>query len=715
MRPSLSASRLGVAALLFALIAGFYWKLTLTRQYEWMRGPDLAEQVLPWFDLQAREWHQGRIPLWDPYVWSGQPLIGQAQPGVAYPLNWLLFAMPLVGGHISSVALAWYYVAIHLMAAAFCYLLCRDLGRSRTASIAGGLIFSLSGYLGATDWPQMINGAVWAPLVFLFQLRVGRGERLAANAALSGLFLGVSWLSGHHQIPMFVSVAWAGVWICLCVRDRRAMPAAALAFAIAGLVGALQTLPAYEYGHMARRWAGAPEPLEWNQPVPYSVHEQYDLKPFSFFGIVFPGVKMHFDPFLGVVALTLALLGIAAAWSDWRVKLLATLGLGAILYALGHNSIFQGVLYAVVPGLDKARTPSAAVLVFQCAAAALAAFGADHLATVWTRRAQWSLTIFGVLTLGIALWVIFNNRLTFPGDDRVILTGMIALLLAALLYARPAATGVLLVTLLLLELGNYGQIQLAPRNDRNQMQWLDRLYANADIADYLRRQPGFPRAEVANDAFAENWGAWHGVEMAGGNGASITLNVLDSEYFSRHGRRMWGVPYTIATAPSARTGEEVFAGATGMKVYRRDAFPRAWAVHELVQVPSRGRGNLAIAADPEGFRHKAHLIDPPPRVEACAAPEPVELIEHVADRLAIRADLACDAMVVLSDTFYPGWRARVDHAPARIYEVNGAMRGVVVPRGSHTVTMRYRPVSVYAGAALTLIGVLAALIISRRA
>jgi uncharacterized membrane protein YfhO len=66
-------------------------------------------------------------------------------------------------------------------------------------------------------------------------------------------------------------------------------------------------------------------------------------------------------------------------------------------------------------------------------------------------------------------------------------------------------------------------------------------------------------------------------------------------------------------------------------------------------------------------------------------------------------------MVVVSDTFYPGWRARVDRQPAEIFEVNGAMRGVLVPKGTHTVTMRYRPLSVYLGAALSLLGVLGAL------
>jgi hypothetical protein len=112
--------RFGMAAILFLSVAGFYWKLTLSRQFEWMRGPDLAEQVLTWFELQAREWHAWRFPLWDPYVWSGQPLFGQAQPGAAYPLNWLLFWLPMRAGHIAPLALAWYYVAIHLMAAAFC-------------------------------------------------------------------------------------------------------------------------------------------------------------------------------------------------------------------------------------------------------------------------------------------------------------------------------------------------------------------------------------------------------------------------------------------------------------------------------------------------------------------------------------------------------------------------------------------------------------------
>jgi hypothetical protein len=194
--------------------------------------------------------------------------------------------------------------------------------------------------------------------------------------------------------------------------------------------------------------------------------------------------------------------------------------------------------------------------------------------------------------------------------------------------------------------------------------------------------------------------------------ASVTNNVPDSEYFSLTGRRLWGVAYTISAKPVPDAGPEVFAGRSGMRVYQRpDAFPRAWAVHELVRVPDRDAGSRLMVRDLASFHNKAYVLQEAPAVETCGAPDRVELVEHRADRLAIRADMACAGMVVVSDTFYPGWRAQVDGQPAAIFEVNGAMRGVWTPRGAHVVTMRYRPASVYAGAAMTLLGIAGALLL----
>jgi hypothetical protein len=99
--------------LLLVITIGFFWKITLTHEYTWLDQPDLVNQVMPWLQFQASEWHQGRFPLWDPRLMAGQPLAGQIQPGTLNPLNWLLFAAPRKDGSIALGTLNWYFVLIH--------------------------------------------------------------------------------------------------------------------------------------------------------------------------------------------------------------------------------------------------------------------------------------------------------------------------------------------------------------------------------------------------------------------------------------------------------------------------------------------------------------------------------------------------------------------------------------------------------------------------
>jgi uncharacterized membrane protein YfhO len=70
--------------------------------------------------------------------------------------------------------------------------------------------------------------------------------------------------------------------------------------------------------------------------------------------------------------------------------------------------------------------------------------------------------------------------------------------------------------------------------------------------------------------------------------------------------------------------------------------------------------------------------------------------------------------VILTDTWFPGWSATVDGRRAQIHQVYGAVRGVEVDAGTHTVEMRYRPASVIAGAALSLLALVMVLFAARR-
>jgi hypothetical protein len=155
--------------------------------------------------------------------------------------------------------------------------------------------------------------------------------------------------------------------------------------------------------------------------------------------------------------------------------------------------------------------------------------------------------------------------MTFPGDDRVAITAFLALLLGALLFAwmRGAVTakqaGVLMAGLMLLELGNNYVPVFTPKTDAGREQWSEQMKANSDVADFLRKQPGFQRANVADSAFNANWGAVHEVPMWGGSLASVTSNLLSFEFHRVEARLLYGVAYTIGTQPTPDAGVEVSA------------------------------------------------------------------------------------------------------------------------------------------------------------
>jgi len=67
-------------------------------------------------------------------------------------------------------------------------------------------------------------------------------------------------------------------------------------------------------------------------------------------------------------------------------------------------------------------------------------------------------------------------------------------------------------------------------------------------------------------------------------------------------------------------------------------------------------------------------------------------------------------LLVLSEVYYPGWRATVNGERAEIREVDGALRGLVVPKGASRVELEYVPLSYYAGAGLGVVTVGAVLL-----
>ena len=73
----------------------------------------------------------------------------------------------------------------------------------------------------------------------------------------------------------------------------------------------------------------------------------------------------------------------------------------------------------------------------------------------------------------------------------------------------------------------------------------------------------------------------------------------------------------------------------------------------------------------------------------------------------IDAEAPADGFLLLADTFYPGWTATVDGAPAAIYRANHSVRGIQLPRAPRG-PVRLRGAWLARGLQITLLSAVAA-------
>jgi hypothetical protein len=719
-------TRLAGPFFLLALIILFHWKLVFSDQFTWLESPDFVNQNLPWYQFQAGELHAGRLPLWDPYSWAGQPFLGQVNPSSAYPPHLLFLLLPLRNGWLTQAAMHWYYVLIHAAAALSLYAFARSLGRSRPASILGGVIYGLGGILSSVDWPQMMHACVWIPLVFLFQFRALRGERVIRNASYSGACLGAAWLCGHHNIPLFLTLASAAIWIHYLGSEWhahrhfrpliRAAGAPALAVTLMILLSAVQTLPGAEYGQLATRWVGASEAVPWDQKVPYNVHEQYSLHPAAVLGVFIPGFAPSYNPYVGFTAVALGLLGFALAWREAAWRRLAAIGLAAFLFALGAHSLFHGLLYAFVPTVEKARVPGMAMILVSFVLAAGSARAADALfgvaGSLWTSRAVRISAALGtgLLLLGGALYAL-RSVAVLDNDNRWMLAGMAALAFAAILAAAArralshAWTTALLTLLALCELTNSAYSHWLNRFDKGRESRLGVLARDHELAQFLRQQPGLPRIEFDFDQIPYNFGQWYGLETMESIAASMTSNLQQHDMFNPRLRDLLGVRYFMGRKPARPDQTPVFEASTGLKIYTNpNAFPRLWVVHQGEKLPTlealKGRLNESSFS----ARDTVALLGQTPPALQPAQLDQADYLRRTPGHLVIQCELGSRGMLIVNDLYFPGWEATVDGQPAPIWNAYALVRGVVVEAGRHRVEMRYRPASARWGLTLSLAG-----------
>ncbi len=752
------------AALLFCFPLIAFWKILLAhKDYSFFTSNDAAQHWYPWYQYVARWMHAGMLPLWDMDLQAGRPLLGEMRPGVLYPLNLLFFRFFSTTGGTGLFLMDLLVVLEIVLASVFQYRLARYLSMSRYAALVSAVIYGYSGYIveNATWQIAIFHGIIWLPLLVLLFVRAGEpgsGTRRAALLLSSGAVFGIMILAGHIQPPVHAALCLALVAVCLPLEAAwpRRWPVLGGRAARLGsclLLGVVVAMPqltvAWEYGKRSLRWLGwdSLPPVNGVGPIPYAWGGHFERGHLQdVFTAINPGTWAGSDYF-GAAPILLAAVAFLIVRGA-RVRLFKILLVFSILLWLGELSVLHGILYQLLPLMDKVRQPSRAIFLVHFSVATLGGFGADALAHSIRKRAKrahhqlarilvWvgSFLVALLCAAGMVAVVSRAISMTDAGLEWTLRSAFLILISATVLYFRQIgrlrlhAFRVLLLIVIAFDLfGVFSNAILSRYGYNNRNNFFPTVhYGRNDATDFLAAQArrSLFRVEVLEDALPPNSGMVHDYqEITGGMATGLAdyhrFLAIDSDLHSVI-RRLLNRRFIVSRGVPAGF-EEVVHAAPGV-------FEDKSVLERATWIPGAhilgDRESMADALRHPEFDPRAAIlvtsdqsagIPPDLRVSGFPArPNPgqgqVNVVSYQPDRIVLSCDAPRRGFILLSEIAYPGWQAMVDGVRVPIVTADYLLRAVVAEKGRHTIEFVYRPRLFTASLAASAIVVLLAVVL----
>jgi hypothetical protein len=713
-------------------------------------------QFYPWREMASSALRRGRLPLWNPLVGNGAPLLANYQTAVFYPPNWLNLILPTehLMGWLGMLHLVW--AGLGMIA----YL--RRLGIDRLGQGVGALAYALSGYLVSRfGFLSITSAAPWLPWLLwaLDGLWDAEGRTLRRRVAMLGGLVGMQLLAGHAQTT-FYSLLLAGLyalWRAVQQRDlKRLLPAlggAGLGFGLA----AIQLLPTLELMLTSQRSGGVDEilaltysywpwrPMTWIAPNIFGNPASGD-----YWGY---GAYWEDATYVGLLSIVLA----AKAALGWVlapredtpgrevVPFFFAIIPPVVVLALGKNTPVFVWLFHHVPTFDLFQAPARWMLLAVFAMAVLAGVGAHNWQTTerglfWTRLA----TAGGGSALVVALVAQQQLGGIEPTFARAMVRlGIVTVILGALTLLQPepgarfrrlwasVALVILTVDLVTASWGLNPTIDpafyrmrsslandLAPDLDDSRTLYLPQDEYAAKFTTFLDTKDFGPASLEAwaplRQSLLPNLGMLDGLPSAN-NFDPLRVGPHDVLFESTRDARLdealpilraMNIGALLTTETSSPGDLESIAHAGPVTAYAvPEPLPRAYVVSEAWEVESVEEALSAMGRD--DFDPARVVIlevgapDRSPLQDGETDDSTANILREDSTTITIDVQTHTGGWLVLIDSWYPGWQANLDADHIPILRANGAFRAVAVPRGHHTVTFTYRPHSLPWGAAIS--------------
>lgn len=382
---------------------------------------DMLTQNLPLRILVGHLLARGRLPTFDPMIWSGSPLLAGFNAGAAFPAV-ALFALLSPLHALSAMVSLLFWVG-----ASGAYALFRSAQARPVPALLGATTFAFSGaFVLQSVHMDMLSGLAILPWALLASRRMLERQSWWW-AALTGGAVGLIVLGGSPEAMLYGGVVLFVHGALRCGLDRqrwsRFVSRGAAAVGLGLSLSALQWLPGLEFiGISQRASASASFVTTGSWPPKLAV---LALVPFLFGGSRFVGVPSYFGPlnlpemvpYVGVLPLVAVLSLLARRWrgrlADGERLCWYGVGLVSLVLAFGGYSPLEHLLLHV-PLYGNQRLQARNLLGVDLAASALLALWLDGGRAPETsgarslERASWLLPALGAI--GLSAWYLLGAR-----------------------------------------------------------------------------------------------------------------------------------------------------------------------------------------------------------------------------------------------------------------------------------------------------------------
>ena len=721
---------------------------------------DVIRELYPWKTLVIQELKKGNIPLWNPYNFSGSPLLANYQSQVFYPLTILYFIFPQV--------IAWTILVIlqPLLGSVFLYLFATEIGISSAGAIISAILFNFSSF--ASVWMEfntVWHTILWLPLLLFLVERGIKQKKLLLGQKLLFIFALFSSITGGHPqdfIYVFLAFISYAVIRLVCIRTWLIRQKVTYFFhhlffvtAISFCLAAPQLFPTIElYKNSARvihdhsfiinnlliqMWQlplVVVRDFYGNPATKTSIFGDYVLKTVSIgvVGFIFSVIslfslkKSWHRSFFSTMTIVLFLLTVRTPFSEfiyrWPIPLLSTGSPTRILFLLALSlSVLTGMGYDEI--LIKKKIPLKALLCVWLIIAILWAivvlhptigyivFTPEHISTM-----KRSMVLTTCISLFLTLIIVSTRYLNTPLCLSIALCTC-ELYLSFIKFNPFVSTAFFfpqnkLIKYLQNNTGIYRVWGYGTAGMEANFATQEGLYSPdgtdpLNIATYNRF---IQSSRDGNIAISFTRSTRSDAQLAPGYG----ITDLHQNNFRLRVMDMLGVKYIIDRSENPKdTGtfpedrfKPVWHGNDWTVYENRKAAPRYFLTSDIRPYSDNPDFERQFFAHDFNFSStilmETNTFKTLPVLAKTSGS--ATLLQYKPTLLKFETDTDTPTILFISDTYDPGWVASINGISSPIYKANFAFRAIPIPTGKSSIVLAYRPQSFTIGLKIAIIAVL---------